>query len=100
LAVTKVTDRQKVDSIDLTSEVTGMLPVANGGTGAGTLTGLVKGTGTTAMVAASAGTDYVAPSGSLGTPSSGNLTNCTNYPIGFLAPCDIMTTGQETYTIA
>ena len=37
------------------------LAVASGGTGATTLTGLVKGTGTTAMVAATAGTDYLAP---------------------------------------
>ena len=43
------------------SAVTGTLPVANGGTGATTMTGLVKGTGTTAMIPATAGTDYVAP---------------------------------------
>lgn len=36
------------------------LPVANGGTGTSSLTGIVKGTGTTAMVAADSGTDYVA----------------------------------------
>jgi hypothetical protein len=30
--------------------------------------------------AASAGTDYVAPGGALGTPSSGTLTNCTGLP--------------------
>jgi len=36
------------------------LAVASGGTGATTLTGLVKGNGTTAMVAATSGTDYVA----------------------------------------
>ena len=53
------------------------LPVANGGTGATTLTGIVKGNGTSAFSAASAGTDYVAPGGALGTPSSGTLTNCT-----------------------
>jgi hypothetical protein len=41
-----------------------------------TLTGLLKGNGT-AMSAAAAGTDYVAPGGALGTPSSGTLTNCT-----------------------
>lgn len=35
--------------------------VANGGTGAGSLTGLIKGTGTTAFTAAAAGTDYYAP---------------------------------------
>jgi len=40
------------------------------------LTGLVKATSGVAS-AATAGTDYVAPSGALGTPSSGTLTNCT-----------------------
>jgi len=53
------------------------LSVGSGGTGATTLTGLVKGNGTSAMTAAVAGTDYVAPGGALGTPSSGTLTNCT-----------------------
>lgn len=66
---------------NITPGVTGTLPVANGGTGAATLTGLVKGTGTTAMVAAVAGTDYVAPGGALGTPTSGTLTNCTGLPV-------------------
>lgn len=59
------------------ANVTGTVAVANGGTGATTLTGLVKGSGTTAFTAAVAGTDYVAPGGALGTPSSGTLTNCT-----------------------
>ena len=40
------------------------------------VTGVVKGNGT-ALSAATAGTDYVAPGGALGTPSSGTLTNCT-----------------------
>lgn len=39
----------------------GVLAVTNGGTGATTITGLVKGAGTSAFVAATAGTDYVAP---------------------------------------
>jgi hypothetical protein len=39
---------------NLASSVTGTLPVANGGTGAATLTGYVKGTGTTAMTASAA----------------------------------------------
>jgi hypothetical protein len=47
--------------VNLASNVTGTLPVANGGTGATTLTGLVKGSGTSAFTAATAGTDYVAP---------------------------------------
>ena len=46
----------------------GTLPVASGGTGAATLTGIVKGTGTTAMIPAVAGTDYLAP----------NAVNATN----------------------
>ena len=41
--------------------VGGTLVVANGGTGATTLTGVLKGNGTSAFTAATAGTDYVAP---------------------------------------
>jgi hypothetical protein len=37
------------------------LPVASGGSGAATLTGVLKGNGTSAFSAATAGTDYVAP---------------------------------------
>lgn len=44
------------------------------------ITGLLIGDGT-AISAATAGTDYVAPSGALGTPSSGTLTSCTGLPI-------------------
>lgn len=40
------------------------------------ITGVLKGNGT-AISAASAGTDYVAPGGALGTPSSGTLSGCT-----------------------
>jgi hypothetical protein len=40
------------------------------------ITGVLKGNGT-AISAATAGTDYVAPSGALGTPSSGTLSGCT-----------------------
>ena len=41
-------------------------------------TGILKNTTTTGVLSiAAAGTDYVAPGGALGTPSSGTLTNCT-----------------------
>ena len=53
------------------------LAVASGGTGATTLTGLVKGNGTGAFTVAVAGTDYVVPGGSLGSPT-GDLSNATN----------------------
>ncbi len=43
------------------------------------LTGILKGNGTK-VGTATAGTDYVAPGGALGTPSSGTLTNCTGLP--------------------
>ena len=93
-----------IGSVNLATQVSGTLPVANGGTGAATLTGMLKGNGTSAFTAATAGTDYlappsgtailkansggalanatagtdyVAPGGALGTPSSGTLTNCT-----------------------
>lgn len=96
----------------ITPGVTGTLPVGNGGTGATTLTGLLKGNGTAAFSAAAAGTDYapatsgsgllkgngsggfstaaagtdyVAPGGALGTPSSGTATNLTGLPITGIA---------------
>lgn len=62
-------------------QATGTLPVNHGGTGAVTLTGIVKGSGTSAFTAATAGTDYVAPGGALGTPSSGTATNLTGLPL-------------------
>jgi hypothetical protein len=49
------------------------------------ITGVLKGNGT-AISAATAGTDYVAPGGALGTPSSGTLSSCTvdgTNPVGF-----------------
>lgn len=67
--------------VNLATQVVGTLPVGNGGSGATTLTGVLKGNGTSAFSAATAGTDYVAPGGALGTPSSGTLTNATGLPI-------------------
>jgi hypothetical protein len=64
-------------NIDLASSVSGILSVSNGGTGISSLTGLAKGNGGSAFSAAVAGTDYVAPGGALGTPSSGTLSSCT-----------------------
>jgi hypothetical protein len=50
-----------LSSISLTTNVTGTLPVGNGGSGVTTITGVIKGNGTSAFSAATAGTDFVAP---------------------------------------
>lgn len=59
------------------ANVTGTVAVVNGGTGATTLTGLIKGSGTSAFTAAVAGTDYVIPSGSI-TGNAGTVTTNAN----------------------
>jgi len=67
-------------TISLTSQVTGTLPVANGGTGVATLTGIAKGNGTGAFTAAVSGTDYApATSGTsiLYGNGSGGFSNVT-----------------------
>ena len=56
--------------INLTSHVTGILPVANGGTGASTLTGILKGNGTGAVTAVTAPTGAI-----VGTTDTQTLTN-------------------------
>lgn len=56
----------------------GVLAVTNGGTGATTLTGLVKGSGTSALTAATAGTDYVAPATATTFTATQTFTGATN----------------------
>ena len=64
------------------------LPVANGGSGATTLTGILKGNGTSAFSAATSGTDYQAPITLTTTGTSGaatfvgNTLNIPNYATG------------------
>ncbi len=59
-------------TLNLAADVTGTLPVANGGTG------VTASTGTVAVVLSTSPT-LVTPL--LGTPTSGNLANCTGLPI-------------------
>jgi hypothetical protein len=61
-----------LNSVSLTTQVTGTLPVANGGTGVTTSTG----TGNTVL---SSSPTLVTPA--LGTPSSATLTNATGLPL-------------------
>jgi len=70
-----------LDQVDALFDAGPVLKVSKGGTGVATLTGIVKASGTSAFAAATAGTDYIAPGGALGTPSSGTLTNTTGLPI-------------------
>lgn len=60
-----------LSNVDLTTQVTGTLPVGNGGTGAVTLTGYVKGNGTSAFTAVST----IPTSDLSGTISNGQLAN-------------------------
>lgn len=69
-------------NLQLSTGVAGVLPVTNGGTGAPTLTGIVKGNGTAAMTAAVAGVDYApATSGTntqlLASNGAGGFSNVT-----------------------
>ena len=63
-----------LSGVSLTSQVSGTLPVANGGTGAATLTGLAYGNGTSAFTAATAA-QVVAV---ISTTAVTNSTNTTN----------------------
>lgn len=77
-------------NLDQSAAVTGTLPVGNGGTGATTLTGVLKGNGTSAFTAATAGTDYVKAGtttvgkilfqASTALGSSGNIPSATAAP--------------------
>lgn len=78
----------------LTTNVTGILPVDNGGTGAATLTGVLKGNGTSAFTAATAGTDFVAP----GTATTFTATQTFNGSTSALAM--VLTDAAETVTIS
>jgi len=86
--------KQSLGTISLTSQVTGTLPVGNGGTGATTLTGVLKGNGTSAFTAATAGTDYVAP----GTATTFTATQTFNGSTSTLAM--VLADAAETTTIS
>lgn len=86
--------KQTLGTVNLSSGVTGTLAVANGGTGATTLTGVLKGNGTSAFTAATAGTDYVAP----GTATTFTATQTFNGTSSTLAM--VLANSAETTTIS
>jgi hypothetical protein len=83
-------------SIDASQNLTltNALSVGNGGTGAITLTGVLKGNGTSAFTAATAGTDYVAP----GTATSFTATQTFSGSTSTLA--EVLVNAAETATIS
>ncbi len=76
------------DVVGPASSVNAQIALYSGATGkliqAATTTGMVKAT-SGVIAAAVAGTDYVAPGGALGTPSTGNLANTTGFPAANLS---------------
>lgn len=82
-----VTNAMLAGSIDLTSKVTGALPVANGGTGASTLTAnnVILGNGTSAV-------QFVAPG------TSGNVLTSNGTTWTSAAPAGGLTIGTTTIT--
>ena len=87
-------------SLNLSSQVSGTLGVGNGGTGSTTLTGILKGNGTSQVSSAIAGTDYQAPISSsypllfssnslslaFGTTTANSWSQLQIFPAGFLSP--------------
>jgi hypothetical protein len=67
-----------LSGVDLTTQVTGTLPIANGGTG---ITSFGTGVATALGVNTGSSGAFVVNGGALGTPSSGTLTSVTGLPL-------------------
>ncbi len=88
--LTVAADGPNITSLSASNISSGTLAAARGGAGA--VNGVLKANGSGVVSAASAGTDYVAPGGALGTPSSGTATNITGLPLtGLVAASDDQT---------
>lgn len=81
-----------IASLDAATKLTGITPVANGGSGAATLTGYLKGTGTTAFTALST----IPTSDLSGTISNGQLANSSITTSLTATGTDVSITGSPT----
>jgi hypothetical protein len=88
-----------LDAIDALFDAGPVLKVAKGGSGAATLTGILKGNGTSAFTAATAGTDFTSPS-STETMTNKTLTNpsVNNYTEGVVAIGTVTTASTLSLT--
>jgi hypothetical protein len=91
LAVTKIRDEQAAQSVSLTAEVTGVLPIANGGTN-NTTNAAASCTGNSATATALATARRIS---GVSFDGSADIT-----VTGFLAPVQGVTRGDETFTVA
>ncbi len=75
----------------------GIWPGSGSSSGGGSTSGtsILKGNGSGGFANATGGTDFVAPGGALGTPSSGTLTNCTGLPTTGIAGPAVKTIGTD-----
>ena len=89
-----VTTASSWGKIGLTTHISGTLAVGNGGTGATTLTGILKGNGASAFTAATSGTDYSAGTSALGTGILKSTTTTGALTIAVAA--DFPTLNQNT----
>jgi hypothetical protein len=80
--------------LPLTTGVTGILPIANGGSG----TSISTGTGSLVLSSSPTLSSPTFTTPVLGTPSSGNLSNCTSYPASQLTGT-VSLTSQVTGTL-
>jgi microcystin-dependent protein len=86
-------DGSQLINVNATHITSGMLSPVYGGTGANSISGLIKGNGSLAATAAIVDTDYIAPNELTGTII---YSACVDVPVGFL-PCYGSQVSKTTY---
>lgn len=92
-AIYNGTTWERSDSTDAVTQVAGYTGIVTQDDITGlSSTGIIKRTGTNTLAVATGGTDYVVPGSALGTPTSGNVSNC----IGQVADVSMVSFGSLT----